>query len=274
VEDSRNQFRNNPAGFDRKVTELRDENTDRLIENELILHEFETKINLPETVIDEYVQQRIDDRIHQRYGNRATLAKTLQAQGITYEKYRKQVRDQFVIDQMRMQSISEAVIISPHKIEAYYIAHTNDFKIEEQARLRMIVLNKPADDPGQARKLADEILTKLKDGAAFAEMAKVYSQDSKASQGGDWDYVERSVLRKELADAAFALQPGQTSDVIEMPEACYLLQVEDKRPSHIKPLSEVREDIEKTLLGQEQQRLQRQWVDRLKKKTFVRYFLK
>jgi hypothetical protein len=48
--------------------------------------------------------------------------------------------------------------------------------------------------------------------------------------------------------------------------------LEDKRPAHIKSLNDVREDIEKTLLAQERDRLQKQWNEKLKKKTFVRYF--
>jgi parvulin-like peptidyl-prolyl isomerase len=219
-------------------------------------------------VIDDYVQQRI----RSRYGNRATLTKSLQADGITFEKFRKQIRDQFIVEQMRLKNVADAVMISPHKIEVYYVTHTNDFKVEEQVKLRMIILNKTPAEPDQARKIADEILAKLNEGASFSEMASVYSQDSKRAQGGDWDWVERSVLRKDLADVAFNLKPGEKSGVIETPEACYLMLVEDRRPAHIKPLNDVREDIEKTLLAQERDRLQNQWNERLKKKTFVRYF--
>ena len=62
------------------------------------------------------------------------------------------------------------------------------------------------------------------------------------------------------------------SDIIETPEACYLMLVEQKRPAHVKPLSEVRDDIEATLRTQEQSRLEKQWIGELKKKTFIRYF--
>jgi hypothetical protein len=48
--------------------------------------------------------------------------------------------------------------------------------------------------------------------------------------------------------------------------------VEDKRPDHIRPLNEVRDDIEKSLLAQERDRRQQQWIERLKRKTFIRYF--
>jgi len=80
------------------------------------------------------------------------------------------------------------------------------------------------------------------------------------------------VLRKELADVAFKLKTGQISDVIEMPEACYLMLVEQKRSTHVKPLNEVRDDIEATLRAQEQKQLEQQWIESLKRKTFIRYF--
>ena len=50
------------------------------------------------------------------------------------------------------------------------------------------------------------------------------------------------------------------------------MSVEDKKPAHFKPLSEMRDDIERTLLSQERTRLENQWIDRLKKKTFVYVF--
>jgi parvulin-like peptidyl-prolyl isomerase len=153
------------------------------------------------------------------------------------------------------------------------VEHKDKFKVESQVKLRMIILNKPAGDTNDTEKLADEILTKIKAGASFKDMATVYSQGtSQRGQGGDWGWVEKSVLRKELADVAFSLKPGEVSGVINTPEACYLMLVEDIKPEHIRPLNEVREDIEKTLLAQERDRLQKQWLDRLRKKTFVLLF--
>jgi peptidyl-prolyl cis-trans isomerase SurA len=80
------------------------------------------------------------------------------------------------------------------------------------------------------------------------------------------------VLRKELADVAFSLPPGQMSGIIDTPQACYLMLVEQKRTAHVKPLSEVRDDIEATLRTQEQARLEKQWIASLKKKSFIRQF--
>jgi parvulin-like peptidyl-prolyl isomerase len=259
-----------PEMFRQKLDDALNDGQEQLIERQLILHDFEVEYHgLPETVVDEMVQ----DRIHERFGDRITLMKTLQAQGMTYEKFRKDVRDQWVVAQLRLKSISpDKIIISPYKVETYYLAHQDDFKVEDEVKLHMITLNKTSSDDTNTVRLAGEILDQIKGGATFQEMATVYSQDSQRSQGGDRGWVERSVLRKELADVAFALKPGQVSDVVDLPEACYLMQVEQARPAHVKPLSEVRDDVELTLRTQAQKQLEQQWIAQLKKKTFIRLF--
>lgn len=265
----RRDYRDQPEVFSKKLDAALDENLERLLQDRLILHEFSTAgYNLPESIIDEYVQTRVRDR----FGTRATLTKTLAAQGSTYEKYRRQIREQFIIEQMRYANVARETVVSPHKIEAYYLAHTNEFQLAEQVKLRMIYLPKSDDDSGQARQLAKEVLSKLKEGATFADMASLYSQSADRKQGGARDWEELSKLNKTLAEAAGRLSPGQISDVVEMPTACYLIKMEDKQAAHIKPLGEVRDEIEKILTVEQRGRLVRQWIERMRKKTFVRYF--
>jgi parvulin-like peptidyl-prolyl isomerase len=103
-------------------------------------------------------------------------------------------------------------------------------------------------------------------------MAATYSDGSQQHQGGDWGWVERSVLRPELAAVAAGLKAGEVSDVIETPESDYIMLVEQIRPAHVRPLGEIRDDIEKTLRAQEQARLEKNWIESLKKKTFIRLF--
>lgn len=264
------QYPNDRETYQKKLAEALNENLDQLVERQLILRDFAAAgYNVPESIIDEVVQEHI----RSRFGDRASLTKSLKKEGMTYEKFRQQVRDRFLIDQLRLKNISSEILISPHKLETYYKEHPDKYKIEDQVKLRMIVLNKPSDgDAAQTRQVADEILGKIKQGASFAEMASVYSQGSQRNQGGDWGWVERSVLRKELAEAAVSLKPGEPSGVIETPESFYLMLVEETRPAHLKPLNEVRDEIEKIMIGQEQARLEKQWIERLKKKTFVRFF--
>jgi parvulin-like peptidyl-prolyl isomerase len=264
------QYPNDRETFMKKREDVSTEAREHLVENQLILHEFDTAgYSMPESVIDDYV----DSRVKEIYHDRATATKSLQADGMTFERFRKQTRERFIVQQMGYKNVSDVVLISPHKIEVYYAAHTNDFLVEDQVKLRMIVLNKGANDaPTDVRQRADDVLAKIRGGGSFADLAKENSQDSRASAGGDWGWFETAKLRKELSDVASSLQVNTCSDVIETPEACYLILVEERRSAHVKALSEVRPEIETILQDQEHTRLRQQWIDRLKKKTFVRYF--
>ncbi|HXT13370.1 MAG TPA: peptidyl-prolyl cis-trans isomerase [Candidatus Angelobacter sp.] len=271
VQQLREEYAGQPDVLRQKLADAYKETLEELQERQLILHDFETAgYNLPESIIDEEFENYIKDKYH---GDRVAFIKTLQEEGITYERARQDYRDTFIVEQMRIKNVSSAIIISPHKIETYYLDHKDDFKEEDRVKLRMIVLtNAPETDTTQTKRLAEEILGKLKGGASFADMATIYSQGSQARQGGEWDWVEKSVLRKELADVAFTLKPGQMSGVIETPGAYYIMLVEDRQDARVRPLADVRDQIEKLLLAKERTRLQQAWIEKLRKKTFVREF--
>ena len=89
--------------------------------------------------------------------DRKTLIETLRAQGMTFEEFRKQVRDQWIEAQMRRKNVSQQAVISPFKVETYYQAHQDDFKVGDQVQLRMIVLKKTSADDTNTAALAGEI---------------------------------------------------------------------------------------------------------------------
>jgi len=254
--------------YQTKVAQAERDNLESLMERQLILHEFKTAgYNLPEKVIDDIVEREV-----RSHGARETFIRTLEAQGTTLERYRQGIRDRYIQMAMREKNVSSEIIISPHKVEAYYQEHHESYKLPDRVKLRLIVLNKTSDpDAPQARKLADEILGKINAGASFAEMASLYSDDKMHQQGGDRGWVRKGELRMEIDSAAFSLKPGERSGVIETPEACYVAQVEGLEAAHYSSLSEVRAQIEKDLQDRERTRLQKQWIDKLKKKTFVAY---
>jgi peptidyl-prolyl cis-trans isomerase SurA len=263
------QFRNQPQVLDQRRTAVLADATDQLIERQLILDEYKTAgYSFPETIIED----TIDDRIRQQYRDRVTLMQSLREAGTTFESYRKRTREDIIIQAMRQKNLTTDILISPQKIVTYYEQNKTNYAVGEQAKLRMIVLNKQSSDTGSARQLADEIERKLKEGASFREMAKIYSDGPQRANEGDWGWAERSVLRKELADEAFKLKKGERSGVIELNDSCWLVLVEDKREAHTRPLNEVRDDIERILRQRENERQRQKWIGRLKDKAFVRYF--
>jgi len=157
----------------------------------------------------------------------------------------------------------EAVTITTNAVE---VAATNGSPTVAAAAT-------PAPPPVDLqRKLADEILAKLDAGDSFESMARVYSEGKEAKEGGDWGWIGRDILRKELNEVAFSLKPGQHSRVIETSEGYYIVEVDDVKPAHTTPLAEVRDDIEKTLLQQQRAQMQEAWVKDLRARAYIRLF--
>jgi peptidyl-prolyl cis-trans isomerase SurA len=264
------EYRDRPDLFQQKREQVTQDNLKKLVDRQLILHEFQTAgYNLPESVIDD----EIKDVIHRDYGDRLHLQMSLQQEGLTFDEYRQNLRDRIVVTLMRQKNIASEVVISPHKVEAYYLAHKDEYKVEDQVKLRAIVLNKSADtNAPAAEKLATDCVTKLHEGTSFDDLIKEMTQQNSDINRGGGSWYERSGLLKELADAAFTLKAGQCSEIVNTPNACWLLRVEDVRPAHAKSLGEMRDIIERNLQLEEEKKLEEVWIERLKKKTFVRTF--
>jgi peptidyl-prolyl cis-trans isomerase SurA len=204
----RREYADQPDVFDQKYDAARDDALQTLIENQLILNEFATKYNpLPESTIDELVQERIKDQ----FGDRITCIKSLQAEGETFEKFRDEVRDQFIISELRLKNTSDKnIIISPYKIESYYQLHQDDYKVGDQVKVEMIVLNKESDDDKATRQKADEILSDIKKGSSFEQLSSLYSQDTqRADQRGDHHEARRHEQRDRNLGQLLYFAPGR-----------------------------------------------------------------
>jgi peptidyl-prolyl cis-trans isomerase D len=87
------------------------------------------------------------------------------------------------------------------------------------------------------KELAENILKQLKEGADFAQLAKKYSDDkSNAAKGGELGSFGRGVMVPEFEKAAFALRPGQLSEVIRTPFGFHIIKVEEYTEAGVKPL--------------------------------------
>lgn len=263
------RFRSQPRVLAEKAAELEKARLQEMVDNQLILQEFKRAGYIePESHIEGQIEKDIA-----RYGDRLNLIRTLQARGLTFETYKNRIREREILRLMWHHKVPNDPLISPAKIENYYVQNRDKFKMEDQIKLKMIVLtNAPNNASYSPKKLAQEISAKLKENVPFEDLARVYSQGSQSAEGGDWGWVEKSVLREDLASVAFGLESGQVSPPVETPVGVYIMLVEDKKVSYIKTLSEVRDEIEATLKAEENQRLKQVWIDQLKAKSFVRYF--
>ncbi|MGA7155309.1 MAG: peptidyl-prolyl cis-trans isomerase [Acidobacteriaceae bacterium] len=138
--------------------------------------------------------------------------------------------------------------VSDADAEAYYQAHQDQYKTQEEVKTRhiLIAVAKGADakTDAAAKTKAEDVLKQLKAGASFAELAKKYSDDpGSKDQGGELPMIATSSLDPAYAQAAMALNPGQTSGLVRSSFGYHIIQTEAKQTAHVKPFAEVKASI-------------------------------
>lgn len=260
-----------------RIRERRKTVLDSLIETRLIIQDYKKKgYNFPAYYFDREERQRVRDQFG---GDRQALVKTLEERGITMADWKKNIQETFIVQQMRQINAKRFITISPHMIEEYYQNHIRDFLQPDRVKLRMIYLAPESSTEVEAQ--AKEVLAQVESGVDFAVLAKKYSDYNRAGGGlfmdqGGW--AEREGLKGELADVAFSLRPGQASGIISLPSAkgppaYYLLQVEEVKKATVTPLSSIRDAIESTLVAAESEKVQKEWIERLKRDAYIERFL-
>ncbi|NDE84446.1 MAG: hypothetical protein EB056_00175 [Verrucomicrobia bacterium] len=260
-----------------KIRARRNTVLDSLIETKLILQDYKKKgYNFPDYYFDREERQKIRDQFG---GDRQALIKTLEERGQTLADWKKYIRETFIVQQMRIINAKRYITISPHMIEAYYQQHVRDFLQPDRVKMRMIYLAPGSSENVEAT--AKEVLARVESGEDFASLAKKYSEYNRSGGGLFQDnngWAERDGLKSELAEVAFQLRPGQSSGLISLPTAdgraaYYILNVEEVKKATVTPLSSIRDAIESTLQAAESEKVQRDWIDRLRRDAYIEKFL-
>lgn len=257
--------------FESRMSELYFEVLQNLIDRVLIVGEFrEKEYNIPQN----YVENEFDRMLIEDFNNdRAKFHEYLQSQGMNVREFRRDLRDQIIVSVMRGEKRKSQSQISPERIENFYNENKVHFYEDEAVKLRLITLRPLADESKDLmRQNVEKVYADLEAGVSFEEVAKKYSQDSRRERGGDWGWIKRGDLKEELASVAFDLEPGTYSDPVEIDGQTMILCVEDYREEGIQPLVEVRDRIEEILANQLARQAQDQWLERLRKQAYIRYY--
>lgn len=258
-----------------KLKEMRLAALKDLIDRQLVLQEFrkmqENGANIPDYVVDDRVQTIIREEFG---GDRSAFVRTLQAQGYTLTRFKEIEKEKIIVQALRQSKVTDNFVISPTQIQAYYNKNKANYATPEQVRLRMIIIREgnsgDIPDAGSKKDLAREIREKIAQGSEFESIARMYSEDDTRDAGGDWGWIERDMLNEEITKVAFSLRPGEVSPVVNIGDAYYIMMIDAKKNATIKPISEVRDEIERNLNQQERKKAQDRWLDSLRQKAYIK----
>jgi peptidyl-prolyl cis-trans isomerase D len=145
--------------------------------------------------------------------------------------------------------------VSDADAQAYYNANLAQYKSAEQVQTRHILISVPkgadAKTDAAAKAKAEDVLKQLKAGTKFADLAKKYSDDpGSKDQGGELPMIATAGLDPAYAQAAMALNPGQTSGLVRSSFGYHIIQTVAKQTANVKPFTEVKASIVEQLQTQ------------------------
>ncbi|MBF0238722.1 MAG: SurA N-terminal domain-containing protein [SAR324 cluster bacterium] len=153
--------------------------------------------------------------------------------------------------------IPEAV--KDREIERYYEKNKTDYTQQAEVKARHILLKVEADatdaQKTEKKQFLESLRARILKGESFEGLARIYSEDGTKDKGGDLGWFKVGEMVPEFEKAAFALNPGEVSPLVESPFGYHLIQVDEKRPEIIASLDDVKDEIADLLKSKRAEKL-------------------
>jgi peptidyl-prolyl cis-trans isomerase SurA len=263
-----------PVNFEKIVAE-RDKDVLRdLIDQQLLL---EKGKDLGITADTELIKKLDQMRKEMNLESMEDLEKAAQAQGISFEDFKQNMRNQIITQQVIGREVGQRLIIDKDEEHKFYDQHQSDLNQPEQIKLSEILISteKKAKDLTEEQQLqaakakADDLLDQIKKGAKFEEIAKKYSDGPAAGQGGDLGYFKRGTLAKEIEDVTFAMKPGEVSSVTRTRQGYVILKVMEHHDAGVPPFSQIEPHIADAVYMEKLKPALRDYLTKLREEAFI-----
>ena len=257
---------------EKRLREMYNATLNALIDRKLILTSArKSQMTLQGWAVDNRVREIVANNFG---GDQIKLHQLLADRKITFEEWKQNLEEDLMISAMRYQKVDSRVNPTPKEIREEYEANKGRYQTEKAVAVSMIILDPPQnDDDKSVKERAREIEDKMADGISFASLARVYSKDAKASQGGSWGKVNpEDVFRKEIVNMLARLKPGETSPVIVLDDYGYIVRKDEQQDGRALTFEEAAPYVESHLRMQKSEELYKAWMKRLRDDAFVKIF--
>ena len=246
---------------------------ENLIDFELLYQEgLEKGIKVDEAALDERL-----NAMKIRFPSEAEYENALADMNLSETALKSQFERSMTIEQFIDEYFGQKVMVSDEESKAYYDDNLDSFKQAEQVQASHILIKvDPQADESQkaeARKKLEEIQQKLNEGRDFASLAEEFSECSSRSRRGDLGYLRRGQAVKPFENAAFALNVGEMSDIVETEFGYHLIRIADKKPETIIPYDEIKDSLSQYLKQKKVREAVKVHLAKLKEEAAVERFL-
>jgi len=198
----------------------------------------------------------------------------LKSIGFSEEQLRERIQKGLIVKRLLHREVIRQIKVSEAEMQAFFSRHPEFFIHKDQARVRQIFVAFPQAGDVSARGDAllriQSIQERLRQGMDFAALALEYSEDPSKARGGDLGYLERTQMIPSFAEAAFALQPGEISDIVESRIGYHLIKMVDRIPTSQMAYRNARSKIERTLRRNKEKAAAADYLAKLKNQATIK----
>ncbi|MBN1833651.1 MAG: SurA N-terminal domain-containing protein [Deltaproteobacteria bacterium] len=207
----------------------------------------ELEIEVTSKQIDAY----IEDMKKENQLTQEDLVAMLEAEGMTYEEYRDDIKKSFERDRLISDQVTGKIIIREEEIRRYYEEHSADFATEDGVHLAgMIIASNNTDE-------AEAVLSRLKNGEDLEELV-------------DLGTLKTDQLDPDLKKVVDALNIGEVSELIIRPNGIQIIRLLERHEKGVKPIEEVKDIIQKILYEEEVNKKYAAWVEDLRSQAYTK----
>jgi peptidyl-prolyl cis-trans isomerase C len=273
IESARAQY----ASIGRTIAEsdeisFRSEVLENLIGNALL---FEYAEENGYSVDQDSVNKELSE-IEAQFESKEDFLSALENRGITEKALRDEIRTGITIERMIETEVFSEIEITDKKIAEFYAENNEYFETGESVTASHILIAVDPEDTDEEKEDAlgkmESIRQEIVDGADFAEVARAKSEGPSGPRGGSLGTFTRGQMVGPFEEAAFALEPGELSEVVFTRFGYHIIFVEAKTAPSMRPLSEVSDQISQYLTGIEEQDVTASFIAELKEKATIEYF--
>jgi peptidyl-prolyl cis-trans isomerase C len=267
-----------PAFLQQNREKIRQQAVEALIGKRLL----EEKVKVANIeVTDQDVDAEIKTMASQQGLSAEDFKKLIESSGKNFEQWKQEIQIQEIVRLKKFfdTQLGDKITISDEEAQKYYDENKKQFDRPEQVKASHILIKPDTTDPNldpnqakaAAKAKAEDLLKQAKDGADFAELAKANSHCPSSTKGGDLGYFGKGRMVPAFEKAAFALEPGKLSDIVETQFGYHIIKVTDCKEAAAMPFDEAKAGIVTRLKQKKQRQLIMDYVNSLKAKANIVY---
>jgi len=252
---------------------------DRRVADQLISAELLYQSGMKLDVKD--LDKQVDAKMAQakgRFTNEADFAKALRDLDMSEKDLREYTRKELIITHFVTTTIVPRITVSEEESKKFYDQNADKFRQDEKVRASHILCGidakASAEEKKKAREKAERLRKELANGADFATLAKENSTCPSSKQGGDLGFFGKGQMVQPFEQAAFALKPGEISDVVETQFGYHIIKQTERTKAETVPFSAARPRIEEYLKNQKVNTAVGDFLTELRKTAKIEMLLK